>query len=71
MRAQVLMIAIIGLLAMQAALPALSENDDWAPWSQYDGNPQHTGLSPFGSKENNGTLKWTFETDIHLGGTMP
>ncbi|MEW5896204.1 MAG: PQQ-binding-like beta-propeller repeat protein [Nanoarchaeota archaeon] len=31
-------------------------------WPMLNGNPQHTGLSPYDTNQVNGAIKWTFET---------
>lgn len=33
-----------------------------APWPFFNGNLQHTGLSPYDTTKINGAIKWTFET---------
>lgn len=33
-----------------------------APWPVFQGNQEHTGLSPYDTSHVNGAVKWTFET---------
>jgi len=32
------------------------------PWPMFHGNLRHTGLSPYDTSNNDGTLKWTYTT---------
>ena len=58
------MLAIAALTAVRAQLAT-------SPWPMFHHDLAHTGLSPYDTSANNGTLKWKFTTSGDIGYSSP
>ncbi|MFC2079815.1 PQQ-binding-like beta-propeller repeat protein, partial [Candidatus Bipolaricaulota bacterium] len=55
------LVGITLLLLLWFGLFTVGRSAD-SPWAMFHGNAQHTGLSPYDTRHNDGSVMWSYET---------